>query len=87
MMVTDETHLHPYVGPVNHMFLNEAKALNIAHTILGNFSHGDEDKELHKEHMGNDACVVVEFNNMVRIYQHLVLFHDPKISITNHKPT
>jgi hypothetical protein len=57
--------------------LNEAKALNIAHTMLGNFYHGDkEDEELHMENMGNDAYVVDGFNNMVRIYQHLVLFHN-----------
>jgi hypothetical protein len=55
--------------------------------MLGNFCHGDEDEELHMEHMGNNACVVVGFNNMVRIYQHLVLFHNPTISRTNHTPT
>jgi hypothetical protein len=83
-MVNHENHLHPYVAPVNHNSFNEAKALNIAHTMLGNFCHGDEDNVLHMENMGNNACVVVGFNNMVRTYQHLVLFHDPKISLTNH---
>jgi hypothetical protein len=56
MTVIDEKNLHPYVAPVNHNVLNEAKALNIAHTMLGNFCYGDEEKELHMEHMGNDAC-------------------------------
>jgi hypothetical protein len=87
MTVTDKKHLHPCIAPVNHNSLNEAKALNIAHAILGNFCHGEEDKELHMKHMGNDACVVVVFNNMVRIYQHVVLFHNPTISLTNHTPT
>jgi hypothetical protein len=86
-MVNYKNHLHPYVAPVNHNSLNEAKALNIAHTILGNFCHGDEDKVSHMENMGNDACVIVCFNNMVRIYQILVLFRNPTISLTNHKPT
>jgi hypothetical protein len=86
-MVNYEKHFQTYVAPVNHNSLNEAKALNIAHTMLGNFCHSDKDKELHMENMGNDACVVVGFNNMVRIYQHLVLFNDSTISLTNHKPT
>jgi hypothetical protein len=50
-MVTYKNHLHPYVVPVNDNSLNEAKALNIAHTMLGNFCHGDKDKELHMENM------------------------------------
>jgi hypothetical protein len=74
IMVNFKKHLHPYVAPVNNNFFNEAKALNIAHTMLGNFCHGDKDKESHMENMGNDACVVVGFNNMVRIHQHLFLF-------------
>jgi hypothetical protein len=67
MMVT-EKNLHPYILPVNHIFLNEAKALNIAHTMVSSFCHGDEDKVLHMEQMGNIACAVVGFNNMVRTY-------------------
>jgi hypothetical protein len=47
-------------------FLNEAKSLNITYSMLGNFCHVDEDKELQLEQMGNDACVVVGFNNTVR---------------------
>jgi hypothetical protein len=82
-----QKNLHPYNAPVNHNVLNEAKALNIAQTMLGNFCHSAKDKELHMEHIGNDACVVVGFNNMVRIYQHLVLFHNPTITLTNHKTT
>jgi hypothetical protein len=87
MMVNSKNQLHPYVAPVNHNALNEPKALSNAHTMLGNFCHSDKDRESHMENMGNDACVVVGFNNMVRIYQHLVLFHDPTIPLTNHKPT
>jgi hypothetical protein len=72
--------------PVNHNSLNEAKALNIAHTMLGNFCQGNEDKELQMENMGNDACVVVGFNKMVRMQQHLFHFYYPTIPLTNHKP-
>ncbi len=87
MMVNYKNQLHPYVAPVNHNSLNEAKALNISHTMLGNFCHSDKDKESHMENMGNDACVVIGFNNMVRIQQRLFLFHNPTIPLTNHKPT
>jgi hypothetical protein len=82
-----QKNLYPYVAPLNHNVLNEAKSLNIAHTMLGNFCHREEDKELHMENIGNNACVVVGFNNMVRIHQHLFLFHKPTIPLTNHKPT
>jgi hypothetical protein len=68
ILVNYENNLHLYDAPVNHNSLNESKALNIAHTMLGNFCHSDEDKESHIEHMGANACVVVGFNNMVRIY-------------------
>ncbi len=33
--------LRPFIAPVNHNVLNNEKAVNIAHTILGNFCHGD----------------------------------------------
>jgi hypothetical protein len=56
IMVNYKNHLHPYVAPLDHNSLNEAKALNIAHTMLGNFCHGGEDKESHMENMGNNAC-------------------------------
>ncbi len=55
-----------FVDPVNHNYLNGAKTLSIVHTMMGNFCHGDDDKDLHMEQMGTDACVVVGFNNKVR---------------------
>jgi hypothetical protein len=86
-MVNYKNHLDPYIAPVNQNSLNETNALNIAPTLLGNFCHSDKDKELHMENKGNDACVVVGFNNMVRIQQHLFLFHDPTVPLTNCKST
>jgi hypothetical protein len=47
-----QRNLHLYVAPVNHNFLNEAKALNIVHTMLANFFHGDKDKVSQMEQMG-----------------------------------
>ena len=71
MDVTEKNELRPFVALVNHNFLNEAKTLNIAHTMIGNFCHGDEQKDLQMEQMGTDACVIVGFNNKVRILSYL----------------
>ena len=48
-------------------FLNEAKTLSIAHTMMGNFCHGDEKKASQMENMGTDACVIVGLDNKVRL--------------------
>jgi hypothetical protein len=45
MDVTKQQQLRPFVAPVNHNFLNEAKTSNIVHTMMGNFCHGDEQKD------------------------------------------
>ena len=57
--------LRPYVAPVNHNVLNNEKAINIAHTILGNFCHGDDTKNSQMETMGMDACMMIEYHNKV----------------------
>ncbi len=71
MDVTENTELCPFVGPVNHNFLNEAKTLSIAHMMVGNFCHGDDKKELQMENMGTDACIIVGFDNKVRLLSYL----------------
>ena len=71
MDVTQNNKLRPFVAPVNHNFLNEAKTLSIAHTMMGNFCHGDKKKESQMENMGTDACVIVGFNNKVRLLSYL----------------
>ena len=45
--------------------LNNEKAINIAHTILGNFCHGDETKNSQMETMGMDACMMIGYHNKV----------------------
>jgi hypothetical protein len=67
MTVTDNKNLHPYVVLVNHNVLNESKAMQIAHTIMGNFCHGRDNKNAQLDQMGNDTCVLVGVNNKVRI--------------------
>ncbi len=39
--------LRDTVALVNHNVLNEAKAINIDHTMIVNFCHGNESKVLH----------------------------------------
>ncbi len=60
-----KTMLRPYVAPVNHNVLNTKKALNIAHTIQGNFCHGDESKNLQMECMVMDSCMMVGYHDKV----------------------
>ncbi len=69
--VTENNKLHPFVAPVNYNFLNEAKTLSIAHTMMGNFCHGDDKKESQMENMGTDACIIVDFDNKVRLLSYL----------------
>jgi len=57
--------LRPYVAPVNHNVLNNEKAINIAHTILGNFYHGDETKNSQMETMGMDAYMMIGYHDKV----------------------
>ncbi len=67
MDVTENNELRPFVTPVNHNFLNESKTLSIAHKMMGNFCHGDEKKKSQMENMGADSCVIVGFDNKVRL--------------------
>jgi hypothetical protein len=57
--------LRAYVAPVNHNVVNEAKATNIAHTMMGNFCHGNESKVSQMEQMGNDSCMIVGYHDKV----------------------
>ena len=63
MEVTENNNLRPFVAPVNHNYLNEAKTSSIVHTMTGNFCRGDNSKDSHIEQMGSDLCVVVGFND------------------------
>ncbi len=52
----DHTTLMPFIAPVNKNEVNESKTVQIIHTLMGNFCHGDKNKESQPEDMGNDAC-------------------------------
>ncbi len=55
--------LQPFVAPVNHYTLTSAKAINIVHTLMGNFCHGDKEKVSQMEDMGNDACILIGYHD------------------------
>jgi hypothetical protein len=57
--------LRPYVAQVNHNVLKSEKAINIAHTILGNFCHGDESENSQMETMGMNSCMIFGYHNKV----------------------
>ncbi len=58
--------LQPFIVPVNHNTLTSAKAINIVHTLMGNFCHGDKEKISQLEDMGNDACILIGYHDKVR---------------------
>ncbi len=57
--------LQPFVAPVNHNTLTSAKAIQVVHTQMGNFCHGDSEKVSQLEDMGNDACLLMGYHNEV----------------------
>jgi hypothetical protein len=61
----DDIKLQPFITPVNHNTLTSAKAMQIAHTLMGNFCYGDKDKISQMEDMGKDACFLMEYRDKV----------------------
>ncbi len=67
--------LQPYVAPVNHNTLTSAKTLQIVHTLMGNYCHGDQTKKSQFKDMGNDACLLMGYHDTVRalMYVQIIL--------------
>jgi hypothetical protein len=61
----DYIKVQPFIAPVNHNTLTSAKAIQIVHTLMGNFYHGDKDKISQMEDMGNNACLLMGYHNKV----------------------
>jgi hypothetical protein len=61
----EQTMLVPFVASVNHIKVNESKTLQIIHTLMGNFCHGDNNKESQPEDMGDDACIMLAYHAKV----------------------
>jgi hypothetical protein len=57
--------LQPFIALVNHKTLTSAKAIQIVHTLLGNFCCGDKDKISQMEDMGNNDCLLMGYHNKV----------------------
>jgi len=68
-----EEYLQPYIADVNHNSLNNAKVLNIMHTILGNPYHHGDDKYRQPQEMGSDTCILLGFANKVSFFTILYL--------------
>ncbi len=58
--------LQSFIAPINHNTLTSAKAIQIVHSLMGNFCHRDKDKISQMEDMGNDACLLMGYHNKVR---------------------
>ena len=50
------------MAPINHNQLDQSKATQIVHTILGNAFKNENDPSLANQDFGNDACVLVGCN-------------------------
>ncbi len=68
--------LQPYVAPVNHNTLTSAKTLQIVHTLMENYCHGDQIKKSQLEDMGNNACLLMGYHDTVRasMYVQIILY-------------
>jgi hypothetical protein len=64
--LSNENILQPYVAPMSHNTLTSAKNLQIVHTLMRNYCHGDENKTSQLEDMGNNACLLVGYHDTVR---------------------
>jgi len=66
LMTVDEKrgYLHPYVAPINHNELNNTKTKEIMYSIL-DYCNSDGTQ---LSNLGNDAVVLVGFQNNVRLY-------------------
>ncbi len=66
----DKHTFKPYMVSVNHNVKNETTWLNIVCTFMGNFCHESDSKNntMPMEDMGNDACVIVSYNNNVSVF-------------------
>ena len=68
MNVDDEKRfLHPYVAPVNHNELNNTKTKEIMYSIL-DYGNSDGKNVSQLNNLGNDAVILIGFQDNVRLY-------------------
>jgi hypothetical protein len=58
--------LQPFIASVHHNTLTSAKAIQIVHSLMGNFCHRDKDKISRMEDVGNNSCLLMGYHNKVR---------------------
>ncbi len=63
MLDSHAVKLQPLVAPVNHNTLTSAKAIQIVHTLMGNFCHENPDKISQFEDMGNDVSLIIGYHD------------------------
>ncbi len=61
----EDIKLQPFISPINHNTLTSVKTIQIVHTLMGNFCHGDKVKVSQMEDMGDDACLLMGCHNKV----------------------
>ncbi len=61
---------------MNPNTLTYAKTLQIVHTLMGNYCHGDQTKKSQLEDMGNDVCLLMRYHDTVRalMYVQIILY-------------
>jgi hypothetical protein len=50
-------------APVNHNKLNQNKAIQIVHTLLGNAYQHEQEATIANQDFGNEACIIVGYHN------------------------
>ncbi len=74
----DNKTLQVFIAPVNYNKVNESKTVQITHTLMGNFCHGDMSKANQPEDMGNDKCIMIAYHAKVSycyLQQHILIWN------------
>jgi hypothetical protein len=79
----DDIKLQPFIAPINHNTLTSAKAMQIVHTLMGNFCHRDKDKISQMEDMGNNACFLMEYHDKVHLNDVCQIIHSLNNSLSH----
>jgi hypothetical protein len=61
---------------MNHNTLTSSKTVQNVHNLMGNYYHGDQTKKSQLEDMGNHACLLMGYHDLVRalVYVQIVLY-------------
>jgi hypothetical protein len=65
MLSAHAVKLQPFFTPVNHNTLISAKAIQIVHTLMGIFCHGNPGKVSQFKDMGNYVSLIMGYHDKV----------------------